>query len=74
MTGVVLTEFTKKVNLRHFFEPREVVPRTMTATMADFDWDDNPVIDDFSSRSARKPVNPHIQADFTNAPRIVSIQ
>jgi hypothetical protein len=29
MTGDVLTEFTGKVNLRHFFVPREVVPRTI---------------------------------------------
>jgi hypothetical protein len=51
MTGIVLTEFTKKVNLRHFFVPREVVPRTMTVTMADFDWTDNPAIDDFRQKA-----------------------
>jgi hypothetical protein len=44
MTGTVLTEFTTKVNLRHFFVPREVVPRTMTDRMPPFDWGDNPVI------------------------------
>jgi len=49
MTNTVLTEFTTKVNLRHFLVPREVVPRPMTVTMADFDWRDNPVIDHFHS-------------------------
>lgn len=44
MTGVVMSEFTRTVNLRHFFVPLEVVPRTMPATMPAFDWDDNPVI------------------------------
>jgi hypothetical protein len=43
MTGTVLTELTKKVNLRHFFVPREAVLRTMTANMRDFVCDDNPV-------------------------------
>jgi hypothetical protein len=44
MTGIVSTEFTQKVNLRHFFVPIEVFPRTMTATMRGFICDDNPVI------------------------------
>ena len=44
MTGVVLTELTKKVNLRHFFVPLEAFPHTMTATMRGFICDDNPVI------------------------------
>jgi uncharacterized membrane protein YfcA len=44
MTNAVLTEFTRTVNLRHFFVPREVVPRTMTANMRAFDCHDNPVI------------------------------
>jgi hypothetical protein len=44
MTRVVLTEFTKKVNLRHFLVPREVVPRTMRASMQQYSCDDKPVI------------------------------
>ena len=43
MTNIVLTELTKVVNLRHFFVPREVVPRTMLNNMLLFDWHDNPV-------------------------------
>jgi hypothetical protein len=43
MTSTVLTEFTNKVNLRHFFVPREVVPRTIPTKMLLFDWRDNPV-------------------------------
>jgi hypothetical protein len=44
MTGIVLTEFTRTVNLRHFFVPREVVPRSMLGKMLGFDCNDNPVI------------------------------
>ncbi|HEY1410662.1 MAG TPA: hypothetical protein VGF36_00900, partial [Rhodopila sp.] len=43
MTGIVLTEFTDTVNLRHFFVPREVVPRTMAANMLCFVYGGNPV-------------------------------
>jgi uncharacterized protein len=43
MTGIVSTEFTEKVNLRHFFVPLEVFPRTMTATLRGSVGDDNPV-------------------------------
>jgi hypothetical protein len=49
MIGIVLTELTKTVNLRHFLVPREVVPRIMTSRMLAFDCDDNPVIDHFRS-------------------------
>ena len=44
MTSIVLTEFTNKVNLRHFFVPREVVPRTIPIKMLLFDWHDNTVM------------------------------
>jgi hypothetical protein len=47
MTNIVSTELTKEVNLRHFFVPREVVPRTMTPKMPTFDWHDNPVRSNF---------------------------
>jgi hypothetical protein len=47
MTGIVLAEFTRKVNLRHFFVPREVVPRTMSERMPVFDWCDNPDMNHF---------------------------
>jgi hypothetical protein len=43
MTGNVLTEFTREVNMRHLFVPQEVVPRTMAGTMQAFDWNNNPV-------------------------------
>lgn len=43
MTGIVLTEPTITVDLRHFFVPREVVPRTMSAKMLPFHYNDNPV-------------------------------
>ena len=43
MTGIVSTEFTEKVNLRHFFVPLEVFPRTITVTMRGFVCVDNPV-------------------------------
>jgi hypothetical protein len=55
MTGTVLTEFTRKANLRHFFVPREVVPRTMTAKMPTFDWADNPVKDHFRRGLTKQP-------------------
>jgi hypothetical protein len=48
MTNTVLKEFTKTANLRHFFVPREVVPRSMTAKMLTFDCDDNPAVAYFS--------------------------
>jgi hypothetical protein len=35
------------VNLRHFFVPREVVPRTMSERMPVFDWCDNPDMNHF---------------------------
>jgi hypothetical protein len=47
MTSIVSTEFTREVNLRHFFVPLEVVPRTMTDKMTTFDWRDNPVSSHF---------------------------
>jgi hypothetical protein len=55
MTGIVLTEFTRKVNLRHFSVPREVVPRSMPATMAAFNWNDNPNRDDFRGGLTEQP-------------------
>jgi hypothetical protein len=42
MTNIVSTEFTRPVNLRYFFVPREVFPRTMVMKMLLFDWADNP--------------------------------
>jgi hypothetical protein len=48
MIGIVLAEFTGTVNLRHFFVPLEVVPRTMTANILPFNCHDNPVRDYFS--------------------------
>jgi len=37
MTSIALTEFTKAVNLRHFFVPLEVFPRTIDTKMLLFD-------------------------------------
>ena len=55
MIGIVLKEFTRKVNLRHFFVPLEVVPRTMTPKMRPFDYNDNPVNDHFRSGLTENP-------------------
>ena len=43
MTGTVVKEFTIMANLRHFFVPREGVPRSINRKMRRFDCDDNPV-------------------------------
>jgi len=55
MTGIVLTEFTKKVNLRHFFVPREGVPRSMTHKMRPIDCDDNPASGFFPADLTENP-------------------
>jgi hypothetical protein len=47
MIEIMLTEFTITANLRHFFVPREVVPRTIATNMLPFDYHDNPVSDYF---------------------------
>jgi hypothetical protein len=43
MTGIVLIEFTKPVNLRLFCTPQEVSTRPMPQTMLAFVFYDNPV-------------------------------
>jgi hypothetical protein len=55
MIGIVLQEFTKKANLRHFFVPREVVPRTMTTNMQPFDCNNNPLSDHFRRGLTENP-------------------
>ncbi len=44
MTGTVIKEFTIMANLRHFFVPREGVPRSINRKMLPFDCNDNPVV------------------------------
>ena len=41
MICVVLAEFTKTVNLRHFFVPREGLPHTMGQKMMLINYNDN---------------------------------
>jgi hypothetical protein len=42
LTSIARKEFTRKVNLRHFFVPQVSFPRSMTGTMLRIDCDDNP--------------------------------
>jgi hypothetical protein len=55
MIDIVLTEFTSGVNLRHFFVPREGVPRTMAANMLGFVYGDNPERTDFLLQCEANP-------------------
>jgi hypothetical protein len=49
MTVIVSKNPANKAELRHFFVPRVVVPRSMLSNVLQIDCDDKPVIKDFST-------------------------
>jgi hypothetical protein len=60
MIDIVLTELTFGVNLRHFFVPREGVPRTMATNMLCFVYGDNPKRADFLLQCEGNPARPRL--------------